>query len=92
MKQTVMSDHIDIPRPLSTKDKEVYKFGKMIILERRPLNSVENNNYRDVLKVEYPFCKQLLIKVLLQMTIEIEELISLEMNDVPGGGMIIHDG
>ena len=70
----------------------MYLFVMMIVLERWPMSSVENANYRNTLNIENPFSTQLLIKVLLQMTVEIEGLISAEINSAPGGGIIMHDG
>ena len=52
---------------------------------------VENSNYRNTLNIDNPFSTQLLIKVLLQMTVEIEVLISAETNSAPGGGIIMHN-
>ena len=92
LKQTSMPDHAFFPQPLSTKYKETYLFVMMIVLERWPLSSVEKANDRNTLNIENPFSTQLLIKVLLQMTVDIEGLISAEMNSAPGGRIIMHDG
>ena len=74
-----MAHHAGDPQPLCTKDKEIYLFVMMIVLERWPLILVEKSNYRNNLNIENPFSTQLLIKVLLQMTVDIEGLISSEM-------------
>ena len=87
-----MADHAGDPQPLSTKDKEMYLFVMMIVLEGWPLGLVENANYRNTLNIENPFSTQLLIKVLLQMTVKIEGLISAEMNSAPSGRIIMHNG
>ena len=91
LNQTSMPDHAGVPQTLSTKDKEMSLLVMMIVLERWPLNSVENSNYRNTLTIENPFSTQLLVKVLLQMTVNIEGLISAEMNSAPGRGIIMHD-
>ena len=70
----------------------MYLFAMMIVLERWQLSSVANANYSNTLNIENPFYTQLLIKVLLQMTVNIEGLISAEMNSAPGGGLIMHNG
>ena len=87
-----MPDNSGVPQLLSTKDKEMYLFVMIIVLERWPLSSVENANYRNTLNIENPFSTQLLIKVLFHITVEVEGLISAEMNSAPGGGIIMHDG
>ena len=82
-----MPDHVSVPQHLKTKDKETYLFVVIIVLERWPLSSVDNT-----LNIENPFSTQLLIKVLFQVTVEIEGLISAEINSAPGRGIIMHDG
>ena len=39
-----MPYHAGVPQPISTKDKEMYLFVMMIVLERWQLSSVENAN------------------------------------------------
>ena len=51
LKQTSMPDHAGVLQPLSTKDKEIYLFVIMIVLERWPLSSVDNANYRNTLNI-----------------------------------------
>ena len=73
LKQTSMTDHAGVPKPLSIKYKEMWFFVMMIVLERWPLSSVENANYRNTLNIDNPFSAQLLIKLLLKITVDIED-------------------
>lgn len=76
---------------LNFKEKELYKWIKMIVFKNWPLASVEDSDYRSFGETENSFSKKTVKDVIIVMARLVVEKISVEMKTATRGA-IIHDG
>ena len=76
---------------LNSKEKELFKWIKMIVFKNWPLASVEDSDYRSFGEMENIFSKKTVKDVIIVMARLVVELISVEMKMATRSG-IIHDG